>query len=215
MSKDKLADLGFYTVHPINLYKVMTEKEYSFLEFIRNRINLKQYDISYSLFMVEMGFTSNDQIKKIRNNLIKLGFISILGETQKGTRYKVLNDNLKYIVEKLNNVINPIKRLEIADDYRISKGLKPMNENIIKKFKGSSFDFDIEEGTEETKELLNNSETSTIKECKEVKTLNKLYYSFLNGNITEREYKLKSRTITETNNKIIFNKETEKWISIY
>lgn len=211
MRKDELADLGKYTTHPINLYKVLTTKEYSLLEFIRFRNGNCNVDISNSLLKIEMGFKNNSNIKEVKENLIKIGFIKVIRETIKGTQYNILYENIRNIVEKLNNEYNPIKRLQIADNLRISKGLAPMHVKTIENFINSSFNYEINEYEINNKETENNK-NSINKESKDVINLNNLYNSFINGNITEREYKLKSRSITQNNNKIKFNNDLKQWI---
>ncbi len=212
MSKrnDRIAQLGQFTTHPINLYKIITPNEYAFLEYIRHRINNKQYYTANETIAIEMGIKKGSSIKKYKDVLKQLDFIEILSETNKGTQYRILLDNICNIVDKLNKETNPIERFRIADNYRIEKGLKPMHENTIKKHTGGKYDISYNTDT--------NTETETKMEKKPVKdpdldTLNILYSKYKKGIITEREYKLQTKEIAKNGKYKIDNNE-DRWTSI-
>lgn len=212
MSKrnDRIAQLGQFTTHPINLHKVINPSEYTFLEYIRHRINNAQYITANETIAIEMGIKKGSSIKKYKDVLKQLGFIEILSETKKGTQYRILLDNICKIVDKLNKETNPIERLRIADNYRIEKGLKPMHDNTIKKHTGGKYDISYNTDT--------NTETETKTEKKPVNnpdldTLNNLYSLYKKNRLTKREYVLQTREIAN-NGKYKLDNNEDRWTSI-
>jgi hypothetical protein len=139
--KDKLANSGHYTIHPIYLQSVLTLREYALLETIRHEIETGTNPISYSILEIETGFTRK-QISEAKKALICLGFITSIRETRLGGLYKVNTSEIVKIVEKLNTCFNRVEHLRIADKFRASKKLEPQNTVKIEQFAGSSFDTD-------------------------------------------------------------------------
>ncbi|KAA6318382.1 hypothetical protein EZS27_031597 [termite gut metagenome] len=86
--KDKLSSLGHYTIHSINIQKILSLREYSVLEVIRHEIEVGSEYISYSLLEVETSFTRAQCIEAVKN-LVTIGFITAYLKTKKGTIYKV------------------------------------------------------------------------------------------------------------------------------
>lgn len=137
--KDALAKYGLFVEHFVNLTLLMTDAEYKLLDAIRYYVNNND-PVSNSWLEVTHRITNAKSIAKNRVNLIKLDFIKVLGKTQNGIYYMVLYNNISEILCLLNNEINPIRRLEIADCYRVEHGLDALNINTIKKYKGTNFD---------------------------------------------------------------------------
>lgn len=205
--KDALAKFGLFVVHPVNLTLLMTDAEYKLLDAIRHYVN-NNNPVSNSLLEVTHRITNAKSIAKNRVNLIKLDFIKVLSETQKGIHYTVLYNNISEILCQLNNEINPIRRLEIADCYRVNHGLDALNTNAIKKYKGSNFDTTFCDVENENTEI-----ESDCYESKDAQYLNQQLKALESNLITERVYRMRVNTIKENNNKLKFN--NNQWIQTY
>ncbi|KAA6351442.1 hypothetical protein EZS27_001251 [termite gut metagenome] len=139
---DKFAKAGFFTIHPIHLDKVLTSHEYAFFEFLRNETQTGTQYVSYTLIHLELGLSSN-KTKELKDNLQALGFVrELYCNKHNGSAYKIETDNVLELVNKLNACTNRVERLNIANKFRISKGLDSIVGNRIEKYSGSAFDID-------------------------------------------------------------------------
>jgi hypothetical protein len=89
------------------------------------------------------------------------------GITHLGILYKIEYTEIAKILEKLTACNNRIERLRLADKFRISKGLEPLNTSVIKKFTDSPFDIFFqpkEERYEATPEVKTGKEANSAKE---------------------------------------------------
>lgn len=196
--KDALAKYGLFVVHPVNLTLLMTDAEYKLLDAIRHYVN-NNHPVSNSLLEVTHRITNAKSIAKNKVNLIKLDFIKVLSETQKGIYYTVLYNNISEILCQLNNEINPIRRLEIADCYRVNHGLDALNTNAIRKYKGTNFDTtfcNIESSNTEIE--------GGCYESKDAQYLNEQLQLLENNLITKRVYQMRVNKFKENNNKLKF-----------
>ncbi|KAA6310532.1 hypothetical protein EZS27_038179 [termite gut metagenome] len=65
--------------------------------------------------------------------------------------------------------------MRISDTFRVSKGLKPLNETAIKQFTGSSFDTDSQKSIHDNERYMEtNIETNTVAEVNKDNTDNKV-----------------------------------------
>lgn len=208
--RDILSEKGYYTINPIHLKKVLTTHEYDLFDLIRYENNVSNGYISYSLIQLEVGIIQRNLIVDIKRNLIKLGFITIVDDNRnKGTKYAVNYTVVANLIEALNNERNSVNRLRIADKYRTERGLNSIVDNRIKKFENTNFDIsvDVDRFTN-----INNKPIEQVNN-KQLQELNRLLKYYLDGNITERQYKVQSHNIkASTDQKIIFDNQNKTWI---
>ena len=185
----------------------MTETEYHLLDFIIHELANKTEYISNSLIDLEIGIHYGKTIKRIKENLSKLGFISYVGHSPKGTKYKVLFNAISDFVSKINKISNRVERLRFADRYREEHGLDALNAERIKRYTNSSFDCDRYNAASdlEYKEIKPKiiNDTDRI-----VEQINVLYAKSLNGEITDREFLInKNKLTSDLDIRIILDKE--------
>ena len=131
-----LLDEGLYVTKPVNLMVLLTPEERDVLDCIRHCSNIGTRYISYSLFRV-MTRLHIKTIQRARDSLIKMGFVQQGITCKAGTAYIVDYKVLCNIVKKLNLERNPIRRLEIADEFR-GEG-REINTQIIKEYNCTNF----------------------------------------------------------------------------
>lgn len=179
---DILAQYGLFVIHPVNLTLVLTDAEYKLLDAIRHFVN-NGYPVSNSLLEVTHRITNAKSIASNKANLISIGFIKITAETQKGTLYSVLYNNIGEILKTLNNEKNPVNRLILADEYRVKKGLRAINSGLIERYKASNFDITHLEASNNDSE-----DIAQYYESEDAKYLNIQLDALNNGVITNRVY---------------------------
>lgn len=208
--RDILSTKGYYTINPIHLKKVLTTQEYDLFDLIRYENNVSDGYISYSLIQLEINIIQRNLIADVKRNLIKLGFITVVEDNRnRGTKYAVNYPVVANLVEILNNERNSVNRLRIADKYRTERGINSIVDNRIKKFENTNFDIsvDVDRFTS-----INNKPIEQVNN-KQLQELNRLLKSYLDGNITERQYKVQSNNIkASTDQKIIFDNQNKTWI---
>lgn len=129
-----ILELGLYVVHPINLNLLLEQNERDVLESIRHCINNGENYVSITVLQA-MTRLSESSVRRARDSLIGLELITKEKTTTKGTKYKVIYDNLVPMIEKLNSIKNPIERLKKADELRGTN----INSNIIKQLETKEF----------------------------------------------------------------------------
>lgn len=213
--RNELAKLGHFTVHPTYLDKVLSETEYHLLELIRHELANGTEYLSNSLIDLEIGLSYGKTIKRIKENLSKLGFITYIDCSPKGTKYKVLMSAISDFVSEINKIGNRVERLRFADKYRVEHGLETLNTERIKRYTDSPFDCDrysSEISTSDSKNKVVNPNIINDAD-KVVEQINILYAESLNGNITDREFRIKKNNLTSNLDiRIILDKEKGKWI---
>jgi hypothetical protein len=226
--KEKIIKLGRYTIDSIYYKILLTPFENIIFDIIAHSEDIKQRYVSNSLFEI-YGNITEMTITKMKRNLIQMKLISIISETKKGTIYKVHWDYLYLILNELCEESNQLKRLIIADNFRIKHNLKGLNEKNILKYKNSPFDFEFENDNKKIEDIKEESEVikaQTIK-CKKVTNpekdlliielninqnkLNDLNISLSDKNTYQNEINRLKNKAKATNKKITFNKNTEKW----
>lgn len=207
--KDKIASLGHFIINPFHLGKVLTLQEMAVFNLIRYQNNISSGYVSYTLIQLETNIKKRQLIADIKKNLIKIGFVSIVNESRtKGTLYKVNIDAVCEIIKKINEESNGVTRLKIADKYRTDKGLKSILTSSIKQFEGTNFDITLDDnrfiiGDKKKPKLTN----------KVIDELNNMYDDFVDGKISDRQYKTQHNNIrAKQKEKIIFNEELKQWI---
>ena len=131
-----LLDVGLYITKPVNLMVLLTPEERDVLDCIRHCTNIGTRYISNSLFRV-MTRLHVKTIQRARDSLIKMGFVQQGITCKAGTAYTVDYKVLCNVVKKLNLERNPIRRLEIADEFR-GKGHE-INTQLIKEYINTEF----------------------------------------------------------------------------
>lgn len=126
-----LLDEGLYVTKPVNLMVLLTPDERDVLDCIRHCCNLGVRYISHSRFRI-MTRLHVKTIQRARDSLTEMGLIKKGITCKAGTAYTVDYKVLCNIVKKLNLERNPIRRLEIADEFR-GKG-REINTQIIKEY---------------------------------------------------------------------------------
>ena len=210
--------MGVYTINPILIKNLLTPFESYVFDMIVHFEDIKYKYISYSLIEIYTCLSKNT-IPTMRNNLLKMNFITVVCETKKGTVYKIEWDVLYNILKKLNEESNTYKRLLIADKYRTGKGLKSISKSQILKFKKSPFDFKLLESkkSNENKTLIkvgikkqDNSLLNRFNEI-QIKLDEPDIIDLIKNNLNNELNSLKK--IAKSKNKIItYNKEAKEWI---
>ena len=145
--KDRIADLGHYTINPFHLSKILTPNECSLLNCIRYMIECygAEKHISNSLILLETSIAKEHQLKFLKDSLIKMRYINVISvDRNKGTVYRINYDSIVADVDALNKELNSVERLRIADRIRTERGLEAINETKIKKYTDTAFDVSIE-----------------------------------------------------------------------
>ncbi len=128
-SKLKVTDL--FVKAPMNLKCLLTSNERDFLEAIIHLQSLGKYNTSDSLIMANSGLNSR-QITEAKRNLIALDLISVAtSKSLLGSRYRINEQTYNELLKQLNGIKSHTERFKIGDEYRRSKGLKPIFKNII------------------------------------------------------------------------------------
>ena len=145
--KDRIADLGHYTISPFHLGKILTPNEYNLFNCIRYMIECygAGKHISNSLILLETSISKEHQLKQLKESLVKMRYISIISvDRNKGTVYQINYDSIVADVDALNKELNSVERLRIADRIRTERGLEVINKTKIKNYTNSAFDVSIE-----------------------------------------------------------------------
>ena len=132
-----LLDSGLYVSLPINMQILFTQSERDVLNTIRHLNNIGQTAISFSLLSIYTGLTDKT-IKKAVDSLKRLEVIEVLNVCKAGTRYKINYKVLNNTIAKLNQEFNPVKRLQMADQFR-GEGHE-LHSKMIETYKDTEFD---------------------------------------------------------------------------
>lgn len=138
--------MGHYTINPFHLSKILTPNEYSLFNCIRYLKECYGADkyISNSLILLETSISKEHQLKPLKENLVKMKYISIVSvDRNKGTVYQINYKSIEADVNVLNKELNSVERLRMADRIRTERGLDAINETKIKKYTDSAFDVSI------------------------------------------------------------------------
>lgn len=112
-----LLDLGLYVSLPINLQILLNQSERDILNSIRHCNNVGEKYISLSSFELMTGLTDKT-IRKARDRLITMEFITQGDISKSGTHYEINYDKLCNAIAKLNSIKLPIDRLREVDNIR-------------------------------------------------------------------------------------------------
>lgn len=132
-----LLDSGLYVAFPINMQILFTQSERDVLNTIRHLNNIGQTATSFSLLSIYTGLTDKT-IKKAIDSLKRLEVLEVLNVCKAGTRYKINYKVLNNTIVSLNEESNPVKRLQLADQFR-GEGYE-LHSKLIEAYTGSEFD---------------------------------------------------------------------------
>lgn len=129
--KSKLEVTDLFVKVPMNFKCLLTSTERDFLEAVIHLQSLGKYNTSDSLIMANSGLNSR-QITEAKRNLLTLGLISVTdNKSHHGSRYSINAELYNDLLKRLNSIRSAIERFEVGDEYRRSKGMKPIFKNII------------------------------------------------------------------------------------
>lgn len=129
--KSKLEVTDLFVKVPMNFKCLLTNTERDFLEAVIHLQSLGKYNTSDSLIMANSGLNSR-QITEAKRNLVALGLISVIdNKSLHGSRYSINVELYNDLLKRLNSIRSAIERFEVGDEYRRSKGMKPISKNII------------------------------------------------------------------------------------
>lgn len=215
--KNKIIQLGKYTINSIYFKLFLTASENTLFDLIVHSEDIKQKYVSNSLIEVYSSLTKNTIIKS-KNNLIALNLISIVNETKKGTVYKIHWNILYNNLNKICEENNPIKRLIIADTFREKHNLIAFNKKTIEKYENSPFDINLEK--DETIEEIKSKKEVSNKKIKDVLIeqlnttqikLNQENISLTEKNTLQNEINRLRNVAKIQNKKIILDKNIKEW----
>lgn len=132
-----LLDRGLYVALPINMQILFTQSERDVLNTIRHLSNIGMTAISCSMIRIYTGLTDKT-IKKAIDSLKRLEVIEVLNACKAGTMYKINYKVLNNTIASLNQEFNPVKRLQLADQFR-GEGHE-LHSKLIETYIGSEFD---------------------------------------------------------------------------
>jgi len=227
--KEKIFNLGKYTISPIYFKLLFNSSERDILDFLIHCEDIKKEYVSNSLIRLYSNLSKNTIIK-MRNNLIQLNIIRIKKETKKGTIYIINWIELHNILNNLCEESNQIQRLIIADNYRVKFNLEGLNKKLIEEYKNTPFDIDFEKDNKKIDTIKKESEDTKKAEKFKLKKFappekdlllvelninqNKLNDSNLTlseKNIYQNEINRLKNKAKATNKKITLNRNTEQW----
>lgn len=132
-----ILDTGLYVSLPINTQILFTQSERDVLNTIRHLSNIGYKVISISLLCLYTGLTDKP-IKKAIESLKRMEVIEVGKGCKAGTIYTVKYKVLNNIIFDLNQELNAVRRLQLADEFR-GEGYE-LHAKTIEKFKDSAFD---------------------------------------------------------------------------
>lgn len=216
---DVITKEGNYVIEPFYLKNVLTDREQSLLRLIRHELDLGHKYISNSLIEVELGYSKGVNIKQMKNTLVKLKFIeeSYTKGDPKGTAYTVKYNVIAKFIHNINSIYDPVERLKFADDCRVSHGLPPIHESVIKKYGDTTFNHGGKKGklsdyVDDSAPKVDVGEDERIKQI--LDEVDKDYERYKKDEITEHQFTLaKTKRAKAINRRIILDNEKSRWIA--
>ena len=121
-----LIDMGLYVPLPINLQILLDQSERDVLNSLRHCYNMGESFVSTSVLALMTGL-GEKTIRKARDRLIDMGFLSKGKVCGLGTHYPIEYKKLYTSLLKLNNEPDPEKRVVLAKEMRC----KYLNQNNL------------------------------------------------------------------------------------
>ena len=115
-----LIDMGLYVPLPINLQILLDQSERDVLNSLRHCYNMGETFVSTSVLALMTGLGERT-IRKARDRLIDMGFLSQGKVCGLGTHYPIEYKRLYASLLELNNEPDPEKRVELGKVLRGNK----------------------------------------------------------------------------------------------
>ena len=115
-----LIDMGLYVPLPINLQILLDQSERDVLNSLRHCYNMGESFVSTSVLALMTGL-GEKTIRKARDRLIDMGFLSKGKVCGLGTHYPIEYKKLYTSLLALNNEPDPEKRVELGKVLRGNK----------------------------------------------------------------------------------------------
>lgn len=115
-----LIDMGLYVPLPINLQILLDQSERDVLNSLRHCYNMGETFVSTSVLALMTGLGERT-IRKARDRLIDMGFLSKGKVCGLGTHYPIEYKKLYASLLELNNEPDPEKRVELGKVLRDNK----------------------------------------------------------------------------------------------
>ena len=115
-----LIDMGLYVPLPINLQILLDQSERDVLNSLRHCYNMGKTFVSTSVLALMTGLGERT-IRKARDRLIDMGFLSKGKVCGLGTHYPIEYKKLYTSLLELNNEPDPEKRVELGKVLRGNK----------------------------------------------------------------------------------------------
>lgn len=112
-----LIDMGFYVPLPINLQILLDQSERDVLNSLRHCYNMGETFVSTSVIALMTGL-GEKTIRKARDRLVDMGFLSKGKVCGLGTHYPIEYKKLYTSLLALNNESDPEKRVALAKAMR-------------------------------------------------------------------------------------------------
>ena len=112
-----ILDMGFYVPLPINLQILLDQSERDVLNSLRHCYNMGETFVSTSVIALMTGL-GEKTIRKARDRLVDMGFLSKGKVCGLGTHYPIEYKKLYTSLLALNNEPDPEKRVALAKEMR-------------------------------------------------------------------------------------------------
>lgn len=112
-----LIDMGLYVPLPINLQILLDQSERDVLNSLRHCYNMGETFVSTSVIALMTGL-GEKTIRKARDRLVDMGFLSKGKVCGLGTHYPIEYKKLYTSLLMLNNEPDPEKRVALAKEMR-------------------------------------------------------------------------------------------------
>ena len=114
-----LLDMGLYVSLPINLQILLDQSERDVLNSLRHCYNMGETFVSTSVIALMTGL-GEKTIRKARDRLVDMGFLSKGKVCGVGTHYDIEYKRLYSALLALKNESDPEKRLKLANQLRVN-----------------------------------------------------------------------------------------------
>lgn len=114
-----LLDMGLYVSLPINLQILLDQSERDVLNSLRHCYNMGETFVSTSVIALMTGL-GEKTIRKARDRLVDMGFLSKGKVCGVGTHYDIEYKRLYSALLALKNEPDPEKRLKLANQLRVN-----------------------------------------------------------------------------------------------
>ena len=215
--KQKIIEMGNFTINPIHLNILLTPAENIIFNIIMHFEDVNQIYISLSVLELYSSFAKSSVIR-MKNNLIKLNFIEILKETNKGSVIIIKWKEIYNILKKIDDEKNIVNKLKICDEYRFKHNLNVTNKGNINKYTNSAFDISLNnqkpeiERIEQKKGLIKESKDVIVIQLNDIQKQLEVTEDLTEKNELNNEINRLKRLAKSKNKNITFNTNKKLWI---